>query len=363
MTDLLKDLPLIILQGLAVVTLVIVAHELGHLLVCRWLGVRVERFSVGFGKEIFGFNWKDIRWSICLIPLGGYVKPAGEEQEEFSGAPDEYFSQSWYGRIAIAFAGPFMNYFLAFVCFFALMFFWGEPFPSNEPIIGEMVSGYPAQTAGFKVGDKIIEIDGEKVRSWEDMARIIHSRPGKPIDIRFHREVEGTLEIKIAALVPQRDKDDKGKIGITPLTELRPHTFMKSLEIAYERCVSLTIMILKYIGGAFGRAFSTRSMPKIEVAGPIGIITIIVNAFQQGLYFVISLIAIISLNLGLFNLFPIPILDGGHIVQYLLEGIIRKPLNKNLVRASHIIGLTLLIAILIYATKQDISRIAAKFFQ
>ena len=146
---------LTVIAVLFVFSTVVVIHELGHFLVCRWLGVRVETFAIGFGKEIFGIDWKGTRWSFCILPLGGYVKPAGEELDESTGAADEFFGQSWYRRIAIAVAGPTMNYVLAFFCFFWLMFYWGEPQPSNEPVIGEVVSGYPAQVAGFQKGDQI----------------------------------------------------------------------------------------------------------------------------------------------------------------------------------------------------------------
>jgi regulator of sigma E protease len=178
------------IAALAVVlvfSIVVVIHELGHFLVCRWLGVRVETFAVGFGKELIGFNWKGTRWSFCLLPLGGYVKPAGEELESSSGAPDEFFGQSWYRRIAIALAGPVMNYLLAFVCFFFLVFFWGQARPSTEPIIGETVAGFPAQAAGLMKGDRILAIDGKGVSSWEDAAKEIHSHPEQPIDIHVQR--------------------------------------------------------------------------------------------------------------------------------------------------------------------------------
>ena len=125
-----------VLAVFAVFSLVVVIHELGHYLVCKALGVRVERFAVGFGYELFGAEWKGTRWSFCLLPLGGYVKPAGEELDEVTGAKDEFFGQAWYRRIAIALAGPVMNYILALVCFFVLMFWWGRPEPSKDPAHG-----------------------------------------------------------------------------------------------------------------------------------------------------------------------------------------------------------------------------------
>ena len=345
-------------------TVVVVIHELGHLIVCRWLGVRVEKFAVGFGKEIFGMDWKGIRWSFCILPLGGYVKPAGEDLEDRSGAPDEFFSQSWYGRIAIALAGPVMNYFLAFVCFFWLMFYWGQPQPSGEPVIGDVVSGFPAQAAGFQKGDRILAVNGKQISTWEEAAGEIHKNPDRTIDIRYRRTAESGGAEKIVALVPKKDpRRDVGLIGISPTIEMRPQTFSKSVRNAYDQCIFLSVLTVRYIGEGLEKAILNRKKPELELAGPIGIVSIIANVVKEGVQAMVSLVAIISLNLGLFNLFPIPLLDGGHVFLYFLEGLFRKPLNKSAVRTANIIGATFLIAIFLFATTQDISRLKMDFFK
>lgn len=341
-----------------VFSLVVVIHELGHFLVCKWLGVRVEKFALGFGKELFGFEWKGTRWSFCLLPLGGYVKPAGEELEETTGAPDEFFGQNWYRRIAIALAGPVMNYILAFVCFFALVFFWGQPHPSNQPVIGEVITGYPAQTAGIEKGDKILAINGKQVGTWEEAAKIIHLNPEKPIDILVQRIVEGNPSNKIAAVVPKKDlQREIGVIGISPLVEMQKQGFVSSIENASQQTVFWTVLTLKYLGDAI----INRKKP--ELAGPIGIVSIVAKVSKQGFQEMIGLIALISLSLGLFNFFPIPLLDGGHVFLYLLEGIFRKPLNKTVVRTANIIGASFLLAIFIFATTQDLSRLNLPFWK
>lgn len=343
---------------LSVFSIVVIIHELGHFLVCRLVGVRVEKFAVGFGKEIFGFDWKNTRWSFCLLPLGGYVKPAGEEIDESTGAPDEFFGQSWYRRIAIAIAGPLMNYFLAFVCFFWLMFYWGQPQASNEPIVGELVAEYPAQVAGLAIGDRILAINGKLVNAWEEIAKEIHSNPEKPIDIRFQRQIDvGTIE-KSIAIVPKKDPQrGVGLIGISPKVELIPQGFSESAKSAANQTVFWTVFTLKYLGDAI------LQKKKPELAGPVGIVTIIAKVAKEGFHELIGLIAMISLSLGLFNLFPIPLLDGGHVFLYFLEGLFRKPLNKTVVRTANIIGATFLIAIFLFATTQDISRLKANFWK
>lgn len=347
-----------VLAVLAVFSVVVIIHEMGHFLVCRYYGVKVEKFAVGFGKEIFGVEWKGTRWSICILPLGGYVKPAGEEIDESSGAPDEFFGQSWAHRSAIALAGPVMNYILAFFCFFSLVFFWGQAQSSNQPVIGEVIAGFPAKSSGFLKGDRLVAINGQEISTWEDAAKVIHNQPEKPIDIRFKR-TENNLEIeKTVAVVPRKDPQRNiGVIGISPVIEMERQGFFKSISLAGYQTYFWTELTLKYLGDAIVQ----RKKP--ELAGPIGIVTIIAKVSKEGFQEVLGLIALISLSLGLFNFFPIPLLDGGHVFLYLLEGISGKSLNKKMVRVANIVGATLLISIFIYATSQDISRLKIPFLK
>lgn len=349
---------LIALTVILVFSLVVVIHELGHFLVCRALGVRVEKFAVGFGKELFGFDWKGTRWSFCLLPLGGYVKPAGEELDESSGAPDEFFGQAWYRRIAIALAGPVMNYILAIVCFFMLMFIWGQAKPSSQPVIGDVVSGFPAYAAGLQKDDKILAINGKPVASWEDAAKEIHENPDKPIDMQYERKTaEGNVQ-KIVAIVPKKDDQrGVGLIGISPTFENERQGFLESWKTAWDQTVFWTVLTLKYLGDAI----INRKKP--ELAGPVGIVSIVAKVAKEGFQELLGLIALISLSLGLFNFFPIPLLDGGHVFLYLLEGLMRKPLNKKFVQTANIIGATFLFAVFIFATTQDITRLKSSFWK
>ncbi|MBI2915572.1 MAG: site-2 protease family protein [Elusimicrobia bacterium] len=343
---------------LFVFSLVVVIHEWGHYYVCRLMGVRVERFAIGFGKEIFGFEWKGTRWSFCILPLGGYVKPAGEDMDESNGAPDEFFGQNWYRRIAIALAGPVMNYVLAFLCFFFLAFYWGRPQPSQEPVIGEVVSGYPAQAAGLEKNDRILAIDGRQVQTWSETAEIIHASPEKTMDILYRRKTDqGEIE-KRAAIIPKKDPQRQiGVIGIAPSMEMNPQGLGESLLGAAQQTYFWTALTLKYLGDAIVK----RKKP--ELAGPIGIVSIVAKVAHEGFQELVGLIALISLSLGLFNFFPVPLLDGGHVFLYLLEGILGKPLNKAIIRVANIVGATVLIAVFLFATTQDISRLQNGLFK
>ena len=329
--------------------LVIFLHEFGHFLVCRRLGVRVERFAFGFGPELFGVTRGATRYSVCALPLGGFVKPAGEEQDTATGAPDEYFSQSWIARLKIVAAGPVMNYVLAFLVFSSLSYLKGIPAPSTEPQIGNMLVGYPADRAGLKVGDVITTIDGKAVVTWLEMAAIIHRSAGKKIDISYKRG----KSVGSTVLAPRKDSaSGEGLIGILPETLYRKPGLWGSLAQGLRECWDLTAMTVKTIASKISRG------QRPDLAGPVGIIQMVRHAAQSGMAQLFNLIGMLSVAIGFFNFLPIPLLDGGHAVFYLWEGISgRKPSRAALAKANGA-GIAFLLFILIFATYNDVKRIA-----
>ncbi|MFA6003699.1 MAG: site-2 protease family protein, partial [Elusimicrobiota bacterium] len=172
--------------------LVIFLHELGHFLMCRRLGVRVEKFAFGMGPELFGITREGTRYSVCAFPLGGFVKPAGEELDNCSGATDEYFGQAWYRRLAIVLSGPAMNYVLAFCLFTGVIYFKGMPQYTDEPVIGNMMVGFPADRAGIKIGDKILALNGAAIATWKQLSDGIHALPKQQVKVRFLRDGQET---------------------------------------------------------------------------------------------------------------------------------------------------------------------------
>src|SRR5882672_7929365 len=206
--------------------LVVVIHELGHLVVARKLGVRVERFTVGFGPELFGWTSRGIRYAVCIIPLGGMVKLAGEFLDERQNKPDEFFSQPWYRRNLIALAGPLMNYVLAFVLFALVAGVWGILQPSSQPIVGDIIPGLPASVAGFQENDRILKINGAPIVSWEEMANLIHTHPDEALHVELERSLPSRptpRQLKMV-LTPKRDPQmGVGLIGIMPkVDKVRP---------------------------------------------------------------------------------------------------------------------------------------------
>lgn len=337
--------------------LVVVIHELGHFIVARWLGVRVERFTVGFGPELLGWQKGDTRYSVCAIPLGGMVKMAGEFLEERTNSPDEFFSQAWYRRIVIALAGPTMNYILAFVLFAFVAGVWGVLQASPRAEIGELVPGLPASVAKLESGDVIRQIDGKPIESWEEMARAIHGRPDMQTVLDVERpsnDSKPPQKLKIT-VTPKRDpQQGVGLIGVTPRVDRVKPGFQGSLQAAVRDLKIWTFQPLRYIS----EKIRSLEGPK-ELSGPLGIAHMVTKATKEGIAYVIYLIAIISTGLGLFNLFPIPVLDGGHVLLYTIEGIIRRPLSKRVMQAATVLGLSVVLTIFLYASYQDIIRFRA----
>ncbi len=328
--------------------LVIFLHEAGHFLVCRKLGVRVERFAFGFGPEIVGFTQGETRFSICAIPLGGFVKPAGESIEDTTGHPDEYFSRSPWQRLMIVAAGPAMNYVLAFIMFFGVVYFKGMPEPSTAPVIGELAENYPAAQAGMKKGDRILKVAGVEIDKWSDMAKLIHGYPDKELKLTYAREGG----VRSLTITPKLDSaTGKGLIGIMPEMSYKSLGLFLSAKEGLYQCWHWTA----YTVETLLEKMIKREKP--DLAGPVGIIQMVSRAAHSGIEDFIFLIGLISVAIGFFNLLPIPLLDGGHAVLYLWEGISRKKLTVKVIAYVNSVGLVFLLSLLLFATYNDILRI------
>jgi regulator of sigma E protease len=338
--------------------LVIFVHEFGHFMVAKKSGVKVDRFSFGLGPEMFGFQWGETRYCIAWLPLGGEVRMAGEMVEGDEPAPKDpnadhsrdFFFQPWYRRLAIALAGPFMNYVLAFVIFFGMLLLWGEPTQMNKTEIGEVVAGMPAEKAGLQKGDRVLKVQNEPVEDFPQVAMKIHARPELATEILFDRAGQQ----KTVTVVPRKEPDGaKGLIGIRPadpVVERSDISFFPAAKKAGWQCWNITAFTLYYLG----QKISARERP--DVAGPLGISQVIVKAVKSGAEDFFYLIGLISVAIGLFNLFPVPMLDGGHMLYYVIEGVRGKPLSHKVMAKANMVGLALLLSLLVFATMNDIQR-------
>jgi len=340
--------------------LVIFLHELGHFFVAKRKKIKVENFSFGFGPEIVSLEYGGTRYSLRLIPLGGMVKMKGELLEEKKGEPDEFLSQPWYSRIPVVAAGPLMNYLFAIFIFATVVFFWGIPKVSTEPVIGEVVAGMPAAEAGLKPGDRILEIacparKGEKITevitSWEEAAKIIHQSAGKKLKFKISRKDESFYIF----ITPKYEEKQKiGLIGIMPEVKTIKLGLINSFFKGIEQVIFWTVLTFTYLG---------RSLVKLtapELSGPVGIAQVVAQTAKTGWQNYFYLLGLISTGVAIFNFLPIPMLDGGHILFSLWEGVTKKPMTKKRIQFANALGLAFILTIFLFATYNDLIRLFTK---
>ncbi|MDD5130213.1 MAG: RIP metalloprotease RseP [Candidatus Omnitrophica bacterium] len=346
-----------ILIFILILSLLIIVHEFGHFIAARKNGVRVEQFSLGFGPLIFKIKKGDTEYKLNLIPLGGYVKMAGDSQVEYKGAADEYFAKSPGKRFQIIFFGPLLNYILGFL-FFWLIFFIG--YPSLTSKVGGLIEGYGAKTAGLQVGDKIVAVDGRTVNLWDDLQQAIRERKTSSnvelAVLRDNQELKFDVPIKDKVLNDQLGhKRVLGIIGISPFDEVVEvrHGFFVSAYLGFKKTVDLTLMT--YTG--LWRLASGKMSMRDSMTGPLGIFFITSKAAKLGLIALMHLIAVLSVSLAIFNLLPLPILDGGHLFLLGLEKLRKKALGVKAEEIINNIGLSLMVTLALFVTYNDILRL------
>ncbi len=332
-----------ILLAILIFGLIIIVHELGHFMTAKATGIKVIEFSIGMGPVLWGKKIGETFYSLRILPIGGFNKMSGMEPGEEED-PRGFNKKSVLQRMVVISAGSIMNFLLAVLLFIIIFGFIGVP--TNSNVVGDVLEGMPAEKAGIQVGDKIIGIDGKETKSWEDLTNAIHKKSGETINIELQRNGK-ILSINV---IPVKDKDsDVGLIGIIYSTE--KYGLFKSIGLG----ISKAFGILKLI--VVGLVQMIAGEVEAEVAGPVGIVQMIGQVATYGLSSLLSFAAILSVNLGLINILPIPALDGSRLVFLLIEGIRGKKLDIEKENFVHLIGFVLLIALLIIVTYQDLIRI------
>lgn len=351
-----------------VLTIIVFAHEFGHYIVAKLSGVKVEQFSIGFGRELFGFNDKSgTRWKFCLWPLGGFVKMFGDinpasvpDKENLTNMTEEekklaFHTKSLPIKAAVVAAGPLANFIFALILLAGYFVYYGKP--ETKPIISDIIKDSAAQKAGFLVGDEIISMDGTKTSSFGDIQRIIALNTGSIINFQIKRSNEN-ITINTAPIMKLR-KDIFGNelklptLGIASneikLTELG---FFESLGEASLEIYHISVSTLKALG-----QMVTGSRDLSEITGPIGIAKYSGQSANSGAATLIWFMVILSVNLGLVNLFPIPVLDGGHLLYYSIEAVRGKPMADKYQLFGFRIGIAIVISLAVFAVINDIIKI------
>lgn len=332
----------------------VVVHEWGHFIVARLVGIRCERFSIGFGPVIFAKKWGETEYCISLLPLGGFVKLAGESAEEATGKPWEFESKALWQKFLVVLAGPFMNAFLAFVIF-SVVFCVGQPMLTTK--IGKIMDNTPAQSAGLKSGDVIKSVNGVSVTEWTQVLETIHKSEG---DIAFTIDRTGnSVEVKAT---PRREslRDLFGKkrnvafVGIAPSSEMAyvKNPLLKAIGMGFDRVWTLTVMIFYSLG-----MMITGAMPfKESVTGPIGIFFMTQQAAAAGAISLFYFMASLSVSLFVLNLLPIPVLDGGHILFVVIEKLKGSPIKAVIKERVTQGGMMALLALMAVVILQDVQK-------
>lgn len=352
-----------VISFIVIISIIVFIHESGHYLVAKWAGVKIEIFSLGFGKELFGWNDRSgTRWRVSHLPLGGYVKMYGDASEASTPLEEiEHLSEEekqktfhykpLYKKAAIVAAGPLANFVLTIVILTVLILTHG--LDSTEPIAREVAKGKPAEAAGIKPEDRILTIEGQKVSFFSDISRILITNIGTPVKIQIDR---GGKIINVT-LTPAMEKDTdpfgndymRPIIGITSKMNFHNVTLPQAIAGATYKTYELCDTTLRVIG----QIISGERAAKDIIKGPLGMAKLSGQAAEKGIDHMVLLMALISSNLGLVNLFPIPMLDGGYLLFYAIEVVWGKPPGKRFQEYGMRIGMALIVMLMTFAILND----------
>lgn len=345
-----------VVSAVVVLGLLIIVHELGHFWVARMMGVGVEKFSIGFGKALWTKQVGETEYRLAWIPLGGYVKMVGDDDEEDESKANQenaFNAKPVWRRFLVVAAGPVANLIFAGMVF-ALVYMVGVNVPDTK--IRGVLENSPAEKAGMSAGDRIVEIDGTKIDGWGKLVEIISASPEKAITVKVEKEDGLAVEYVI---VPESHEAKTifgenitvGRIGIGPDDMFVRYSPFKAVYLGAQKTVEVMhligLMIVKMVQG---------SVPAKEIGGPLMIFKVAGDQAQAGLIPLLMFIGVLSVNLGILNFLPIPILDGGHLAFFTVEAIIGKPVPVKGREIAQKVGMFLLISLMAFAFYNDITR-------
>ena len=358
-----------VIPFLAVLTIIVFVHEMGHYLVARWNGIAIQTFSIGFGPELFGFNDKrGTRWRLSAIPLGGYVRFVGDmnassmPDEDFIAkagpdlAPRLFVNKNVWQRIAVVAAGPIANIIFTFLILYALLLGYGRY--TLPPVIDGVTPGSVAEQAGLMAGDRAISVDGFEVRGFEDFQRLVATAPERTVTIVVDRAGQN----QTIQLVPKAEQTTDrfgnphriGRIGVVKDVQQSDVQLYKPNPV---EAVGMTFEEIRFIMDrtvAFLGDFFVGRGDVEQLGGPVKVAKVSGEVATLGIVALINLMALLSLNIGVFNLLPIPMLDGGHLVYYGIEAVRGRPLSQRVQEIGFRFGLALVFTLMAFTLVNDI---------
>ena len=353
---------------LVVLTVIVFVHEMGHYLVARWNGVAIQTFSIGFGRELFG--WDDrhgTRWRISAIPLGGYVRFVGDmnpasvpDPEVAANASPElasrlFVNKTVWQRIAVVAAGPLANVLLTFLILYALLLGYGRYTIPAE--VGEVMPGSVAESAGLLPGDEILAVDGYVVRGFTDLVRYVATSPERPIVMDLDRDGTALTLTLVPKAVEEQDRfGNSQRIGQIGVRSNATEEDIRLYRPGPVEAIGMTFEEIRFIvqrTAAFLGDFFVGRGDVEQLGGPVKVAKVSGEVATLGVVALINLMALLSLNIGIFNLLPVPMLDGGHLMYYLVEAIRGRPLSLRVQEIGFRFGFALVLALMVFTLFND----------
>ena len=333
--------------------LLVLVHEFGHFITAKITGMRVDEFAIGFGPKLIGKKYGETLYSLRAIPLGGFNDIAGMDPSDNSAGERGFCEKSVLSRMVVILAGAFMNFILPVMLFFMIFATFGEGKPSTEPVIGGIIQGMSAEQAGLREGDRILRVDGQAVTTWKDFTdKLKNIPPEQKIQLEYQRG-EAVSTVTVAPKYNEQEK--RVLVGVQSSVVYESKTLPESLTLAVSHTEEITVAMIEGIIRLFKEPGQTENL-----AGPIGIVQMSGQVAERGFIPLLNFAALLSINLGIINLLPIPALDGGHFVNLFIEAVRGKPLGEKAVVYTQRVGIALLLVLMIFATKNDLVRVFMK---
>ncbi len=326
--------------------LLVLFHELGHFITAKLTGMRVDEFAIGFGPKIFRIRHGETVYSLRAIPLGGFNDIAGMDPSDNQAGDRGYCEKPVISRMIVILAGSIMNFILPIIIFFGVFCFQGVANPAPEAVLGTIVENMPAQKAGLQEGDKILSVNGEQVATWEDFTKKISSdTEEKPVLIRYERN----SQVSEVEITPTLEKSTgRVLIGVQRFMNYEPQGVITSFVMALSHTKEILAMMLNALADLVVKPSGA------AVTGPIGIAQMAGQVATMGFIPLLNFAALLSLNLGIINLLPVPALDGGHFVGLVIEAVRGKPLSPKALMYTQRVGIALLLLLTVVVTAKDI---------
>ena len=331
--------------------LLVFVHELGHFITAKLTGMRVDEFAIGFGPRLVSFRYGETVYSIRIVPLGGFNDIAGMAADDNDAGERGYCRKPILSRMIVILAGSAMNFILPVVLFFGIFFFAGVQTPNPAPVLGTVLADNPAAKAGLMANDRVVAIDDQPIETWQEMVDAIRTNHGTvPMTMQVDRDGQ---ELTVSVTPHYDAAHDRGVIGIVNAYESTYPGFIQSVTMAFERTAMIVVMMMD----ALYRI--VLELSGSELAGPIGVAQMAGEVAEMGIVPLLNFAALLSLNLAIINLLPVPALDGGHFLTLCVEAVRGKPLSPKVMHYIQNAGVGFIVVLMLLAMKNDVVRIFA----